>query len=76
MVFLFYLPCCKKAYSILYFEFPEIGRQLAVRIGNWKGVKRNPKTAVKREHRPSHIQDWEFVDPKFEIKNNILPQLS
>ncbi|WP_169704557.1 hypothetical protein [Runella slithyformis] len=23
---------------------------------------------VKREHRPSHLQEWEFVDPKFEVK--------
>lgn len=92
----------QKKHDFLYFEFPENGGQLAVRIGNWKGVKRNMKTnpkaawevydlskdegeqnniaaqhpelipqfdaIVKREHRPSHIQDWEFVDPKFEVK--------
>jgi arylsulfatase A-like enzyme len=23
---------------------------------------------VKREHRPSHVQEWEFIDPKFEVK--------
>lgn len=92
----------QQKHDFLYFEFPENGGQLAVRIDNWKGVKRNIKTnpkaawevydlskdegeqnniaaqhpeliaqfdaIVKREHRPSHIQDWEFVDPKFEVK--------
>jgi arylsulfatase A len=92
----------QKKHDFMYFEFPENGGQLAIRIGNWKGVKRNMKTnpnaawevynlatdeseqsnvaaqhpelipqfdaIVKREHRPSHLQEWEFVDPKFETK--------
>ncbi len=92
----------QKKHDFLYFEFPENGGQLAIRIGNWKGVKRNMKTnpnalwevydlaadeseqnnvaaqhpelipqfdaIVKREHRPSHLQEWEFVAPKFETK--------
>ncbi len=92
----------QKQHDFLYFEFPENGGQLAVRLGKWKGVKRNMKTnpdatwevydlsvdeseqnniaaqhpellpqldaIVKREHRPSHLQEWEFVDPKFETK--------
>ena len=31
----------QKKHEFLYFEYPENGGQLAVRIGNWKGVKRN-----------------------------------
>lgn len=27
--------------NVIYFEYPERGGQLAVRIGDWKGVKRN-----------------------------------
>ncbi|MFN8346562.1 MAG: arylsulfatase [Spirosomataceae bacterium] len=92
----------QKQHDYLYFEYPENGGQLAIRKGDWKGVKRNVKSKagaaweiyhlkddlsernnlaaahpelakefdeiVKREHRPSHVQDWEFVDPKFEVK--------
>jgi arylsulfatase A-like enzyme len=92
----------QKQHEYLYFEYPENGGQLAIRKGDWKGVKRNVKAnptatweiynlkddlsertnlaaahpelanefdeIVKREHRPSHVQDWEFVDPKFEVK--------
>ena len=86
----------------LYFEYPENGGQLAIRKGDWKGVKRNVKAnrngaweiynlksdigernnvaaahpelakefdeIVQREHRPAHVHEWEFVDPKFEVK--------
>jgi len=31
----------QQKHDFLYFEYPENGGQLAVRIGNWKGVKRN-----------------------------------
>lgn len=31
----------QKKHDFLYFEYPENGGQLAVRIGNWKGVKTN-----------------------------------
>ena len=31
----------QQQHPFLYFEFPETGGQLAVRIGKWKGVKRN-----------------------------------
>jgi arylsulfatase A-like enzyme len=83
----------------LYFEFPEKGGQVAIRIGNFKGVKSNMKkdkdarwevydlkndekettdisshhpelmkqfeAILKKEHQPSHIREWEFIDPKF-----------
>lgn len=89
----------QKQHPFLYFEFPEKGGQVAIRIGDWKGVKSNMKKnkqaawevynlktdvgettdvaeqhpeLVKRfeeilrtQHQPSHIKDWEFVDPKF-----------
>lgn len=89
----------QKAHPFLYFEFPEKSGQVAVRIGNFKGVKsqlKKDKNApwelfdlvhdpserhdiakehpsllkqmdeiVKKQHRPSHIKEWEFVDPKF-----------
>jgi arylsulfatase A len=86
----------------LYFEFPEKSGQVAVRMGEWKGVKSNMKNRnsewelynlkndpsemkdvavdhlelvkkfaeiVKKEHRPSHINDWEFINPKYTKKN-------
>lgn len=31
----------QKKHEFLYFEYPENGGQLAVRLGDWKGVKRN-----------------------------------
>lgn len=92
----------QKQHDYIYIEYPENGGQLAIRKGDWKGVKRNVKTnpattweiynlkndvserndvaasqpeltkefdeIVKREHRPSHVREWEFVDPKFEVK--------
>ncbi|MFN8252791.1 MAG: arylsulfatase [Ferruginibacter sp.] len=33
----------QKQHEYLYFEFPEKGGQVAIRIGNWKGVKSNMK---------------------------------
>lgn len=92
----------QKKHEYLYFEFPEKGGQVAVRLGNWKGVKSNMKKnknapweiynlltdekettdvasqhpelakrfeeILKKEHQPSHIKDWEFIDPKFSGK--------
>ncbi|MFV8327536.1 arylsulfatase [Flavobacterium sp. ZS1P14] len=92
----------QQQHDYLYFEFPEKGGQVAVRMGDWKGVKstmkKNKKAAweiynllmdekettdiagqhlelakkfeaiVKKEHQPSHIRDWEFIDPKFSEK--------
>jgi arylsulfatase A-like enzyme len=34
-------PKDQQKHGFLYFEYPENGGQLAVRIGNWKGVKLN-----------------------------------
>jgi arylsulfatase A-like enzyme len=89
-------------HEYLYFEYPENGGQLAVRMDKWKGVKlqvrqkpqndwmlfdldkdpgestdisaQNPdiikrfNEIVLREHRQSHIREWEFVNPKFDVK--------
>lgn len=89
----------QQKHTFLYFEYPENGGQIAVRIGDWKGVRRNLRKQpdapwelynlavdeteknnlatvnpvlleqmekiVRREHIHSHIQDWEFIDPKF-----------
>ncbi len=92
----------QKKREYIYFEFPEKGGQVAVRMSNWKGLKSNmrkdknapweiynmatdenettnvatqhPELAqkfeaiLKKEHRNSHIKEWEFVDPKFSEK--------
>lgn len=86
-------------HPFLYFEFPEKSGQVAVRMGEFKGIKsqlkkdrnspwelfnlaNDPKetvniadrypnilkemdNVVKSQHRPSHIKEWEFIDPKF-----------
>jgi arylsulfatase A-like enzyme len=88
----------QKRHLYIYWEFPEKGGQIAIRMGNWKAVKtdlRKNKQAlwqlydlkrdrtettdvaaqhpeltkqfdaiVIREHVPSHIRDWEIVNPK------------
>ena len=97
----FYL---QKKRDFLYFEYPEKGGQVAIRMGDWKGVRidvrKNPKAPwqifnlktdisettdvsaqhpelvkqfdaiQKREHRHSHVKDWEFIDPKFTVATN------
>lgn len=44
----------QKKHEFLYFEYPENGGQLAVRIGNWKGVKMNVRKNPKGK--------WELYD--------------
>jgi arylsulfatase A-like enzyme len=44
----------QKKHEFLYFEYPENGGQLAVRIGNWKGVKMNVRKNPKGK--------WELFD--------------
>ncbi len=92
----------QKEHDYLYFEYPEKGAQLAIRMGDWKGVKldvrqhpenkwmlfnlsadRNEtkdlaeqypaiiskmEAIVKKEHRNTHIKEWEFVNPAFSTK--------
>lgn len=92
----------QKKHTYLYFEFPEKGGQVAIRMGRWKGVKSNMKKnkhapwelydlamdekettdiasqhpelvqqferILQKEHQPSHLRDWEFVDPRFAQK--------
>ena len=91
----------QKKHDYLYFEYPEKGGQVAIRLGDWKGVRLNvrlnPKAPwqlfnlktdrnetsdvaaqhpellqqfdaiVKKEHQPSHIKEWEFINPKFGV---------
>lgn len=93
----------QKQHPFLYFEFPEKGGQVAIRIGDWKGVKSNMKkdknaaweiynlktdvneatdvaalhselvkqfdNILKQQHQPSHIKEWEFINPKFSLKD-------
>ena len=93
----------QKKHDFIFFEFPEKGGQVAVRIGDWKGVRtdvrKNPKAPwqlfnlktdrnemtdvaaqnpeivkqleaiQKREHQSAHIKEWEFIAPKFAVKN-------
>ena len=92
----------QQQHTYLYFEFPEKGGQVAIRIGDWKGVKSGMKKnrnapwelynlrtdekettdvasqhpdlvvrfeeILKKEHQQSHIQEWEFVNPKFTVR--------
>lgn len=44
----------QQQHSFFYFEYPENGGQLAVRIGNWKGIRRNLRK------QPS--SPWELYD--------------
>ena len=94
----------QKQYEYLYFEFPEKGGQVAIRMGDWKAIKSNMKkdknapweiynlltdkdessnvaaqhpdlikrfdAILKKEHQPSHITEWEFVDPKLNVLNS------
>ncbi len=89
----------------IYFEYPEKGGQLAIRMGKWKGVKTGLKkdlhktwelydlstdpsetsnlaaqhpellrqldAIVKKEHRPAHIKEWEFLDSKVTVKEKM-----
>jgi arylsulfatase A-like enzyme len=93
----------QKQHAYLYFEYPEKGGQVAIRMGDWKGVRtdvrknphapwqifnlatdRNETTDIaglhpelvqqfdaiqSKEHQHSHIRDWEFIDPKFDMKS-------
>lgn len=86
----------QKRHEYLYWEYAEKGGQLAIRLGQWKGVKtgmikdknvkwelydlqkdesettdlakQHPELVarfdqiVKKEHRPSHVAAWEFVE--------------
>ncbi|HEY0668790.1 MAG TPA: N-acetylgalactosamine-6-sulfatase, partial [Sphingobacteriaceae bacterium] len=82
------------------------GGQVAIRMGDWKGVKTQVRKSgykntpwmifnlredrsetknlaekhpeliklfdeiVHKEHRPSHIKEWEIIDPKFSAEKN------
>ncbi len=93
-------PQQQKQHSYLYFEYPEKGGQVAIRMGSWKGVKsditknkqaeweiynltidpkeqnniasqypdlvRQFENILQKEHQPTHLRDWEFINPKFE----------
>jgi arylsulfatase A-like enzyme len=94
----------QKKHDYIYFEYPEKGGQVAIRRGDWKGVRTNVKkdskapwqifnlktdrnettdiasehpelvkqfdAIQKKEHQQAHIKEWEFIDPKFNVKNN------
>lgn len=91
----------QKQHPFLYWEYPEKGGQLAIRMANWKAVKTNVRqnrtgpwelydlaqdvrertniaaqhpelirqfdAIVAREHRPTHINEWEIVTPKVTV---------
>ena len=46
----------QRQHKYLYFEFPEKGGQVAIRMGNWKGVKSNMK---KNKNAPWEIYNLE-----------------
>jgi arylsulfatase A-like enzyme len=92
----------QKKHEWLYFEYPENGGQIAIRMGYWKAIKTNvrmhPETPwqlfnlkndstetkdlasqqvalirkmdeiVEKEHLQAHLQEWEFIHPKFPVK--------
>lgn len=94
----------QKKHPYIYFEYPENGGQVAIRMGDLKAIRtdvrknpgaswqifnlatdRNETTDIankhpelveqfdaiqKKEHQHSHIREWEFIDPKFSVKNN------
>lgn len=96
----------QKKHEYIYWEYPEKGGQVAIRMGDWKGVKtqvrklgykntpwmifnlkddrsetknladKHPELIrrfdeiVHKEHRPSHIKEWEIIDPKFSAEKN------
>jgi arylsulfatase A-like enzyme len=49
----------QKKHAYLYFEYPEKGGQLAIRMGDWKGVKTN----LKKDPKAS----WELFDLKSDM---------
>lgn len=53
----------QEKHEYLYFEFPEKGGQVAIRMGNWKGVKSNMK---KNMNAP-----WEIFNLQDDIKETI-----
>lgn len=55
-------------HEFLYFEFPEKGGQVAIRMGNWKGVKSNMKN--------DRNAPWEIYNLALDEKeqNNVAPQ--
>jgi arylsulfatase A-like enzyme len=89
----------------IYFEYPEKGGQVAIRMGSWKAVKTGLKAnrnspwelydlqadpseenniaaqhpallrqfdaIVKKEHRPAHIREWEFLDSKLPVTDKL-----
>jgi arylsulfatase A-like enzyme len=52
----------QQKHDFLYFEYPENGGQIAVRIGNWKGVRKNL--------RKDAASPWEL----FDLENDIQEQ--
>lgn len=96
-------PARQKKHAYLYWEYPEKGGQLAIRMGNWKAVKTNVRknrtgpwelydlsrdesettnlaaqhpdllkqfdAIVAREHVPTHLNEWEIINPKTAVAN-------
>lgn len=94
----------QKKHAYLFFEYPEKGGQIAIRMGDWKGIRTNVRkdpnapwqifnlktdrnettniaaahpeliqqfnVIVKKEHHAATIKEWEFIDPRFPVKNN------
>lgn len=92
----------QKKHEWLYFEYPENGGQIAIRMGQWKAIKTDVRLhpekpwqlfdlskdssetmdlasqypaliktmneIVEKEHQQAHIQEWEFIHPKFPVK--------
>lgn len=54
----------QKEHEYLYFEYPEKGGQLAIRMGKWKGVKTNIK-----EHPEAKWEVYDLEEDLAETKN-------
>lgn len=93
----------QKLHPYIYFEYPEKGGQIAIRMGKWKGVKTNLRKEpagswqlfdlenditesqdlsaehpdilkkfddiVRKEHGPSHLPHWNFVEKVIKAQN-------
>ncbi|MEI7735128.1 MAG: arylsulfatase [Ferruginibacter sp.] len=96
-------PTTQKKHAYLFFEYPEKGGQIAIRMGDWKGIRTNVRkdpnapwqifnlkidrnettdiaaahpeliqqfnAIVKKEHHAATIKEWEFINPRFSVKN-------
>jgi arylsulfatase len=55
----------QKEHDFMYWEFPEYGGQVAIRIGNWKVIRQN----LKNEKEKPSLEVYNLLEDPLEIKN-------